>query len=102
MPDLLLKNVRPIAFDNAPERADIRIDAEGRIVAVGPTLAEAGEAVDCRGAWPSPGWVDLHTPIYHGATDIPVRPGPIRPARAVPPAGDRTPTAPPPYVPARH
>ncbi len=73
MTDLLLKNVRPVGFDHGPERTDIRIGADGRIAAVGPDLT-GGETVDLGGAYLSPGWVDLHTHIYHGATDISVRP----------------------------
>lgn len=74
---MLLRSVRPIGFAEALSLAevDVLIDAQGRVAATGAGLAvPAGTVVhEMRGAYLSPGWVDLHTHIYHGATDISVR-----------------------------
>ncbi|EJN06301.1 amidohydrolase/deacetylase family metallohydrolase [Phyllobacterium sp. YR531] len=75
---LLLTNVNPVAFGpNTPSaKIDILIDASGNIAAFGPSLNVAGDVqrVDANGSWISPGWVDLHAHIWHGGTDISVRP----------------------------
>lgn len=75
---LLLANVNPIAFDAETPTGtiDILVAADGRIAAVGPSLAAPDnvERVDGRGAWISPGWIDLHVHIWHGGTDISIRP----------------------------
>ncbi len=75
---LLLTNVKPMAFGaQTPGSAvDILIDGNGRIAQVGPQLSVSHEmiCVDGKGAWISPGWVDLHVHIWHGGTDISVRP----------------------------
>lgn len=83
MSKLLLQNVRPI-----PRPSDLRVTAtvdvlvgeDGRIERVSsetsgrrPSSDEA-TVFDGRGAYLSPGWVDLHTHIYYGATDISIRP----------------------------
>ena len=76
-PSLLLQRVRPVGFAEAipPVETDILIDAHGRILATGPGQAvpAGAEVHDLKSAYLSPGWVDLHTHIYHGATDISVR-----------------------------
>ncbi|TCP82082.1 dihydroorotase [Rhizobium sp. PP-CC-2G-626] len=83
---LLLSNVRPMAFGQpksgpagnlgADETTDILIGEDGRIAAIGQGLAVPGgtERVDGKGAWMSPGWIDLHVHIWHGGTDISLRP----------------------------
>jgi dihydroorotase len=75
---LLITNVKPVSFgpDTPSAVIDILIDAEGKIAGVGPSLAVEGDVrrIDGKGAWISPGWVDLHTHIWHGGTDISVRP----------------------------
>lgn len=75
---LLLTNVNPVAFGpNTPTtKIDILINAEGNIEEFGPSLNVTGDVqrVDCNGSWISPGWVDLHAHIWHGGTDISVRP----------------------------
>ncbi|HEV7367618.1 amidohydrolase/deacetylase family metallohydrolase [Arenibaculum sp.] len=75
---LLLRNARPIAFGPGlpdGQRIDVLIGADGRVAAVGPGLPGAPglPAVDLGGSWLSPGWADLHTHVYWGATDISVR-----------------------------
>ena len=62
---LLLTNVKPVSFGpNTPSSSiDILIDADGKIAEFGPSLNVQGDVrrVDGKGAWISPGWVDLHT-----------------------------------------
>lgn len=85
--DLILRRARPVGFGScAPDaQQDIRVTADGRIAAVAPALPpdDAAETLDLDGAFLSPGWVDLHTHIYYGATDISVRPSEIGAARGV-------------------
>ncbi|KQY29009.1 amidohydrolase/deacetylase family metallohydrolase [Rhizobium sp. Root483D2] len=75
---VLLANVKPMAFGaGAPNGPiDILINADGRIGEIGPSLAvSAGiQRIDGKGAWISPGWIDLHVHIWHGGTDISLRP----------------------------
>jgi len=75
---VLLANVKPIAFGaGAPSgMIDILISADGRIAELGPSLAvsEDVQRIDGKGAWVSPGWIDLHVHIWHGGTDISLRP----------------------------
>ncbi|MBZ3694625.1 amidohydrolase/deacetylase family metallohydrolase [Phyllobacterium calauticae] len=75
---LLLTNVKPVAFGpNTPSGTiDILIGADGKIAEFGPALNVAGDArrIDMKGAWISPGWTDLHAHVWHGGTDISVRP----------------------------
>jgi dihydroorotase len=75
---LLLTNVKPMAFGGgAPTGAvDILVDAEGKIAKVGPQLSAEGDVtrIDGKGAWISPGWIDLHVHVWHGGTDISIRP----------------------------
>lgn len=75
---LLLTNVKPMAFggDTAAGVIDILVGADGKITAFGPQLAAPGdiERIDGKSAWISPGWIDLHVHIWHGGTDISIRP----------------------------
>jgi dihydroorotase len=75
---LLITNVRPVAFGTTmPSGAvDILVGEAGTIAAIGPNLsADAGiRRIDGKGAWISPGWMDLHAHVWHGGTDISVRP----------------------------
>jgi len=65
---LLLKNFRVIGFKNSPKV--VHISSDGRI-ADHPT--GGAEVIDCKGAYLSPGWCDLHVHVWHGGTDISVR-----------------------------
>lgn len=74
---LLISNVRPVALgDSTSLPTDILVGADGMIAAVGPSLQapEGAERIDARGAWISPGWVDLHVHVWYGGTDISIRP----------------------------
>ena len=75
---LLLTNVKPMAFGDAmpADATDILVGKDGKISAIGPSLAAPADAIriDGKCAWISPGWVDLHVHIWHGGTDISIRP----------------------------
>ncbi len=83
----LLQNVRPIAFPGHSGQAgrDIAV-ADGLIREVGDNLqAPEGAAVlDLAGAYLAPAWIDLHTHVYWGATDLSCRPQDIGLATGVP------------------
>ncbi len=97
--DLLFKEATVIDGTGSPQRVtDVAVTA-GRIVEVGRVSGAARETVDARGAWLTPGFVDIHThydgqacwdptfspSIYHGTTTVvmgncgvgfaPLRPG---------------------------
>ncbi|MBY5565046.1 amidohydrolase/deacetylase family metallohydrolase [Rhizobium leguminosarum] len=75
---LLLTNVKPIAFGSGQSEGaiDILVNADGRIAEIGPSLSVSPDVtrIDGKGAFISPGWVDLHVHIWHGGTDISIRP----------------------------
>ncbi|MBN9983293.1 amidohydrolase/deacetylase family metallohydrolase [Rhizobium laguerreae] len=75
---LLLTNVKPVAFGaGTSDRAiDILVSGDGGIAEIGPSLviSEDVTRIDGKGAFISPGWVDLHVHIWHGGTDISIRP----------------------------
>lgn len=75
---LFLTRVRPVGFGPGTPRepVDILIDGEGRIQSVGSGLAalESYRRIDAGGAFVSPGWTDLHVHVWHGGTDISIRP----------------------------
>ncbi|MGO7214154.1 amidohydrolase/deacetylase family metallohydrolase [Rhizobium ruizarguesonis] len=75
---LLLTNVKPMAFDAGTQEGaiDILVNADGRIAEIGPSLTVSQDVarIDGKGAFISPGWVDLHVHIWHGGTDISIRP----------------------------
>lgn len=64
-----LTNFRAIGFDAAPDA--IFVDPNG-VVASAPI--DGARVIDCGGSWLSPGWCDLHVHVWHGGTDISVRP----------------------------
>ncbi len=67
---LTLTNFRPMGFAAAAETIHVRED--GTIAA--ESSADA-DVIDCKGRWLSPGWCDLHVHVWHGGTDISIRPG---------------------------
>lgn len=75
---LLLANVRPVAFGSGATDGvtDVLIGADGRVSAVGRMLGLPTDTqrIDCGGSWISPGWIDLHAHVWHGGTDISIRP----------------------------
>ncbi|WP_374754486.1 amidohydrolase/deacetylase family metallohydrolase [Aureimonas sp. AU4] len=76
---ILIRNVRPVGFrpGAAPGAAtDILVGADGRIAQVGASLIPppAARQVDGAGGFVSPGWTDLHAHVWHGGTDISIRP----------------------------
>ena len=71
MPGLTLKNVRPICLGVAETPRDVHVDADGTLV---DGAVDGARQIDGRGAWLSPGWADLHVHVWHGGTDISIRP----------------------------
>lgn len=66
---LTLTNFRLVGFDAAVD--SIHITDDGLVA--GEPLAGA-EVIDCQGHRLSPGWCDLHVHVWHGGTDISIRP----------------------------
>jgi len=75
---LLIVNVKPVAFGAGGPAGplDILVGPDGTIATVGTNLSRdgVGQVIDGKGAWISPGWADLHAHVWHGGTDISVRP----------------------------
>jgi len=72
MTAMLLRNVQRVtAASEAP--TDVRLDARGVVTELGRDLAPNSEEQVHEGGYLSPGWTDLHTHVYWGATDISVR-----------------------------
>lgn len=65
---LKLTNFHPVGFDDAPQTITVGDDG---LVAANEIAGAA--AIDCKGAYLSPGWCDLHVHVWHGGTDISVR-----------------------------
>jgi dihydroorotase len=74
----LVTNVRPVGFGpGAPEgTVDLLIGGDGAIAKVGRDLPRdpGAELLAGDGAFVSPGWCDLHVHVWHGGTDISIRP----------------------------
>ena len=70
--------MRPVGFGSGtPEGAiDLLIDGDGSIAKVGRDLPRdsGAEHLAGNGAFVSPGWCDLHVHVWHGGTDISIRP----------------------------
>ncbi|MDS9469355.1 amidohydrolase/deacetylase family metallohydrolase [Paracoccus sp. MBLB3053] len=66
---LTLTNFRAVELPGLP--GTIHVGDDGLIR---PEAQPGAEIIDCEGAFLSPGWCDLHTHIWHGGTDISVRP----------------------------
>ena len=64
---LTLRNFRAVGLKAG---AEVHIGDDGIIGAAAP----GAQVIDCEGAFLSPGWCDLHVHIWHGGTDISVRP----------------------------
>jgi dihydroorotase len=61
MSEFTLQNAVVVGSDGVLEgRNDIAV-SEGVVVEIGQGIDVRGEAVDCKGAWIGPGFVDLHT-----------------------------------------
>jgi dihydroorotase len=75
---LLISGVRPVGFGRGvpQEVTDILIGCDGNIASVGSSLQtpEGARRIDAKGAYVSPGWVDLHAHVWHGGTDISIKP----------------------------
>jgi dihydroorotase len=80
-PMLLLRRARPIGLGDTGTShgdqplIDILIGGDGTVQNLdSAAVPEGTEVLDLKGAYLSAGWVDLHTHIWWGGTDISVRP----------------------------
>ena len=77
-PTRLVTDLRPVGFGPGASEGivDVLIGADGRIAKVGRDLPRDRdtEIVAGNGAYVSPGWCDLHVHVWHGGTDISIRP----------------------------
>jgi dihydroorotase len=75
---LLISGVKPVGFGRgvSQEATDILIGGDGKIAGVGNSLQapDGARCIDAKGAYVSPGWVDLHAHVWHGGTDISIKP----------------------------
>ena len=74
---LLVRNARPVGFAGVTAPSlDILIGTDGRIAQTGSAISgpEGADILDAGGSYLSPGWTDIHTHIWYGATDISLRP----------------------------
>mgnify|MGYP001086476584 CR=1 FL=1 len=87
MSALLIKKAKILGGRGIEEGsvADLLIDGEGYIADIGRGL-EAPEGVsiiDGEGSYVSPGWIDLHTHVYYGGTDLSIQPSEVGPSTGV-------------------
>lgn len=73
---LLIQGARPVGFgqDGLPPLLDVLIGEAGNVLEIGVGLAADAERIAANGAYLSPGWTDLHAHVWHGGTDISIRP----------------------------
>ena len=63
---------------------DLRIGTDGRAAAAGPDQDRGNcVCIDARALTLSPGWIDIHTHVYEGVTDIALDPDLIGPVQGV-------------------
>jgi dihydroorotase len=73
---LLIQAARPVGFGQAglPPLLDVLIGETGSVLEIGVGLDAEAERIAANGAYLSPGWTDLHAHVWHGGTDISIRP----------------------------
>lgn len=73
---LLIAGATPVALGLPASPIDILVGADGTVAATGQGLSapEGARRIEAKGAYVSPGWVDLHTHVWYGGTDISIRP----------------------------
>lgn len=72
---ILVKNVRPVRFPGigSEEPVDLLVE-NGKLAAIRNVDTAGAEEADFGGAYISPAWVDMHTHVYWGGSDIAVWP----------------------------
>lgn len=82
---ILVKNVRPVCFPaiGSEEPIDLLVE-DGKLAAIRNVDTVGAEEVDFGGAYISPAWVDMHTHVYWGGSDIAVWPHEIGVASGAP------------------
>lgn len=73
---LVLQNAMLIAHGAQGARVDLAIDGQGIITNVSQSIHVSPDdhVLDLAGSYISPGWIDLHTHIYYGVSNLGVRP----------------------------
>jgi dihydroorotase len=74
---LLIRNVHPFEKNSkTKEMTNLLIGADGLIKKINPIIDTPDNCteMDLKGAYLSRGWVDMHTHIYYGATDLSLHP----------------------------
>jgi dihydroorotase len=82
----LLRNCKALHVDGIPSGSsiDVGIGPDGTVAPAGTKDSPPFEKIiDCRGAWLSPAWIDLHVHCYYGGTWLSVRPEQVGPATGV-------------------
>ncbi|MFW6012580.1 MAG: amidohydrolase family protein [Candidatus Bipolaricaulota bacterium] len=88
---VLLTNAKPLGFETNDQKLsaplDVRIDQEGKVAEVGSSLRPLSggdeRVIDLEGGYLSPGWIDIHTHIYHGVCDLAIDPDRVGPETGV-------------------
>lgn len=65
---ITLTNFRPIGLESSDDV--IHVGANGLVIS---KAEDKARIIDCKGAYLSPGWCDLHVHVWHGGTDISIR-----------------------------
>jgi dihydroorotase len=76
MKKILIKNAQFIGFNDAENGRvhDLLIGNDGCVEKVGVDIScKEAQVIQAAGKYLSPGWCDLHTHIYYGATDVSVK-----------------------------
>lgn len=78
-PMLVLQNATWINNPRQEARTDLSIDGQGVVVEVKPSIQVSpnDNVLDLAGSFISPGWIDLHTHLYYGVSNLGVRPNKI-------------------------
>lgn len=84
---IVVKQVKLLGCPGVPANsvADLLIDDKGYVVDIQKHLdPPAGvRVIDAEGTYVSPGWIDLHTHVYYGVTDLSIQPGEVGPSTGV-------------------
>ena len=83
--DILIRRIGSVyGVPDLSSGDDLRIGADGRAAAAGPDQDKGNcVCIDARALTLSPGWIDIHTHVYEGVTDIALDPDLIGPVQGV-------------------
>lgn len=83
--DILIRRIGSVyGIPDLSSGDDLRIGADGRAASAGPDQDKGNcVCIDARALTLSPGWIDIHTHVYEGVTDIALDPDLIGPGQGV-------------------